>query len=135
MNMNLTLHERYALRNILPAEGSYTLMTRVGELRETLAATRAEKEKFGIKDVLDAEGEPTGDLRWNPEHSTTECEIEIGQHMFDIAVKILKKLDDSEKIGALHVSLFGKFVELPAEKARAAAKKSDDSRPADPSPD
>lgn len=120
--MKLTLHERYALRNILPTEGSYTLMTRVGKLFEALATTEKEKEDFGVKEIVDAAGEPTGALRWNPAHYKTEREIDIGQHMFDIIVKILKKLDDGEKLGPGHVSLFRKFVELPAEEARAAAK-------------
>lgn len=119
--MQLTLQDRYVLKNLLPVEGSYTLMTRVNELRERLEASKAEKEKFGVTDVVDTHGQPTGRLWWDPEKKT-EREIEIGQSMTDVTVKILKKLNDGEKLSGLQVSLFKRFVEIPEAEARAAAK-------------
>ena len=109
--MLLTLHERFAIPTLLPEQGNFLMMKRLRELREALPPTEAEQEEFGFEEVLDDSGEPTGRVRWKKEANDVEREVEIGESMTDLITKTLKKLDEQEKLGPQHVSLYKKFVE------------------------
>jgi hypothetical protein len=113
--MNLTLSERFVLIGILPAEGNFLTMKRLRELREALSPSDAEQKEFGIKEIKDAEGRKTGGLSWDSTHSAIERVIEIGESMTDLIVKVLKKLDDTNKLGLTHLTLYEKFVERKGE--------------------
>lgn len=124
--MKLTVPERFAISALLPTQGNYSRMRRVGELREALTEfTDDEKQKLGVKDVLDDDGEATGHVQWPVKNAKIECEVLISESMTVVIVDTLKKLDDKNEIKGPHVSLFKKFVELPAEEARAAAKEAE----------
>lgn len=117
--MKLTIPERFAIRDLLPTQGNYSRMRQVNALKELLTEfTKEEKKKLGVIDVQDDDGNDTGDMQWPLKSAMEECEVPVGEYMTVVIVGILKKLDEKSELRGSHVSLFQKFVEIPAEKAR-----------------
>lgn len=122
MEFTLTIRERYTLMDLLPTKGNSSQLTRCQELRDALVSTDDEKKDFGLKDLKDQDGYPTGAVRLPPESGKTGRKIPVGQHVFDTIVVIFKKLNDSSTLDAQQLSLYQKFVdpgpEKPADKGK-----------------
>lgn len=113
--MQLTLAERYAMIGVLPVQGNFLTLKRLRELREALGLTEKEKEEFSVKEVLDADGTPTGALTWPPAVSKIEREIEVCPSMNAVIVRTLTELNKNEKLHVSQERLYEKFVEKAAE--------------------
>ncbi len=116
MEIVLTIRQRYTLMELLPTKGNYSQLSRFQELRDVLEPTDVEKQKFGMADIRDEGGYPTGAVRLPPERVKTEREIPVGQHVFDVIVGLLKKLNDSNTLEARQLRLYEKFVDPGPEK-------------------
>ena len=102
--MKLNLPERIEALQLLPEQGSFATLKIVNDLRMSLAPTEEETEKFEIRQ----EG---NQIFWNPKANTIEVDIEMGNKAIDIIKDGLKKLDETEALGARHITLYEKFVE------------------------
>lgn len=110
MELELTLGERFALIGILPAKGNCITLERARELHKRLVPTPTETEKFKITDVVDDDGEPTGDLQWPKGSATVEAKIEIGETMNDAIKATLTELDTKGELTHNTSPLYRKFV-------------------------
>jgi len=134
--MKLNVLDRLLLLNMLPAEGSYTNLKLVREVREGLSFTeeehghlnfKTENEQIKWNDFITTnkatgeklEGDPEFIVKMvakNPDNFETkqavgEKEIKIGEVAKGLIVKELKKLDKEEKLQENHMPLYGKFIE------------------------
>lgn len=103
--MKLTVIERLMLLNVLPAEGDFTTIKLVRQLREELSYTEEEHTllKFrqeGEQTFWDKEGEAKIGVR----------EFPIGEKMNDMIVGVFKKLDEEKKLTEQHFTLYEKFM-------------------------
>lgn len=121
--MKLTLHERYALGGFLPAEGGWVMVRQLRELREALGPSEAERKKFNIRELLDAEGFPTGRVAWNPHVNDDGKEFAIADPIVVAIVASLKKHEGAEKLNVAHATLYEKFVDPGPEKPADDGKK------------
>lgn len=98
--MELTIGERMALLNILPAEGDLTSIKIVRKLRESLSFSEDELKEYKIE-VLDG-----GQVKWD---SNAVKNVKIRAKARSLIVGILHKLDDDGKVVEQLLSLFEKF--------------------------
>lgn len=103
--MELTVLERIALLGVLPAEGNFTTLRIVRQLREALSFTEEDHKKYKFKQNHEA-----GTVVWDTREDTP-VEIQIGEKATDMIVDALKKINDANKLTDQHFSLYEKFVE------------------------
>jgi len=101
--MKLNVMERMALLNILPPEGSITVMKLLRVLKEELSFNDEEHKALGFQ-------EEGGMLRWKQD-ADIKKDIKIGEIMTELIKKELKKLNDEEKLTDAHIDLYEKFIE------------------------
>ena len=129
--MELTVFERLIILNILPAQGNYTTLKTVRELKEALAFDdEAEAldfhEGYRCRECEEPTKKPigelpglchecggglakTGEMFWNPDAEQPK-DIEINSRANRIISDILESLDKEEKLTNDHYSLYQKFV-------------------------
>ena len=91
------------LLNILPPEGSITIMKLMRVLKEELSFNEAENKALDFK-------QEDGMLRWNEDADIVK-DVKIGEIMTELIKKELKTLNDEEKLTDAHVDLYDKFME------------------------
>jgi hypothetical protein len=101
--MKLNIAERLMLLNILPPEGSITMMKLLRVLREELSFNEKENKalEFKQEDTM---------LLWKEDANIVK-DVKIGEIMTELIKKELKKLNDEEKLTEAHIDLYDKFIE------------------------
>jgi len=100
--MELSVLERLMAIGVLPAEGDYTTLKILNQLKLSLSFSEKEYEEFGI--VVDIEKSQT---KWTTDG---DVEIPIGEKATDILVKALKDKNRQKKLSADMMTLYEKFV-------------------------
>ena len=94
--------ERFAVLQLLPAEGSFATLKIVRDLQNILAPNEEEFKEFEIVQ----EGEK---VKWNSK-GTEPKEIKLGEKATDVVKEALEKLDKDKKLKAQHMSIYEKFI-------------------------
>jgi len=100
--MKVSVVERLVLLGMLPQQGNLMTIKIVSRLREELSFDEADHKALQFK-----EKEDTGFVTWKEPYP--EKEIEIGKKATSIIYKLLRELDEEEKLNAQHLSLCDKF--------------------------
>jgi len=103
--MKLGIKERILLLNLLPAQGDFTTMKAIQNLRDGLIFTEDEVGRFGIK-------QDDQRIIWDVAVDE-DVEIVIGPVGNTVVIDALKKLDEEKRLIADHLELWEKFVENP----------------------
>lgn len=101
--MKLNVPERLTLLQVLPQEGNFLTLKIVRDLSEGVGLN---EKAFNEFEITEADGQVT----WN-QKGAEEREIEIGEKATDIIVEALKKLNEANKLGQRHLTLYEKFVD------------------------
>ena len=109
--MKLTLSERIILLGILPAEGDFTTLGILRNLRENLSLTEEENKEHEVMVIPNPKNDGSATYQWKPESAKIEFEIEIGDKAKSIVKEQLLKLDKEKKMLPQHMSLYEKFVQ------------------------
>lgn len=99
--MKLTVLERLMALSILPAEGDFTTLKIVRELREQLSFSEEEHAKLQF--VVDENG-----TKWKAE-AAEEKEFLFPGKAFSLIADALNKLDENKQLTENHCSLYEKF--------------------------
>ena len=91
------------LLNILPPEGSITVMKLLRVLREDLSFNEKEHAALQFKQENDM-------IQWKQDADVVK-DVKIGEIMTELIKKELKKLNDEEKLTDAHIDLYEKFME------------------------
>lgn len=106
--MILTVFERANLLNILPREGDFRTLRMLRKLRESIALTEAEVERY--KPSI-AEGRMTWKTHDDAgEPIPQETEVEVGELAVSVIRDRLIELDKTRKLREEHYTLYEKFV-------------------------
>ena len=106
--MKLSISERYVLLDILPKEGSFVTLKQVKAIRDALAFTDDEVDKFELKETNLPGGQTT--IRWNVAKEEA-VEIPISEKGKKLAFDALTALDLAGKLTSREYSLYELFVE------------------------
>ena len=100
--MELSIKERLMALGALPAEGDYSTLKILNQLRLSLSFSEKEVADWGIE----------SDLEDNRTTWTTDevVEIPIGEKVTDILVASLKKLNREKKLNTDMMTLYEKFI-------------------------
>ena len=101
--MKLNIMDRVTLLGLLPAEGDFTTLKTITQLRESLLPSANEVEDCEIV-------EAGGKITWN-DKGKEDVEIVINKLGSSLVVAELQKLNDEKKLRLDHVSLWEKFIE------------------------
>lgn len=117
MKAMLNVQERYAVINTLPIKGNFANMHAVQSTRKKLELTPEEKERYRV-----VEDFSTGRVVWDLSLGVEEKEFEINDVVAMLLRQELKRLDESNGITPVTLSLFEKFVmEKPKEAVQNAS--------------
>ena len=102
--MLFSMRDRFILLNILPAEGDFTTVKIVHDLRQGLAPS--EKEVKGCK--IRSEN---GQILWDEvaEKKNKHKEVAIGEKAFEIIKEQFKILDEKKKLTVGHIETYMRF--------------------------
>lgn len=100
--MELQISERLVLLSILPAEGDYSTLKIVRELRESLSFNEGEHKKYNLRNE-------EGKIFWNNDAGEPK-EIPIGEKAKDIIVNAFKELSEQKKLRIEYMELYERFV-------------------------
>ena len=103
MKVQLNLGERFALLEILPAEGNFATLKIVRKLREMLSLTEEEIGEYNVK-------QEDNNLMWDADKALLEKEFEFGEFAEKQVTDKLKELDTENKLTERHYSLYEKFI-------------------------
>ncbi|MFC1535737.1 hypothetical protein ACFL4H_00055 [Candidatus Neomarinimicrobiota bacterium] len=104
MKVILTVKERIGVANLLPEQGDITNLRQIRALREDLAFTDEENDKWKIE-------RENMMIRWD-ENLIEEVEKEFSDRMFKVVSRKLKELNKTHKLTEDMISLYEKFVEV-----------------------
>lgn len=96
--------ERFAIVQLLPAEGDLLTMRDVKDLKRSLMPTPGERAEYGIE--VDEKG-----IHWNPLMADNEVEVDFTTPQVALVVNKLRDLKEDKKLREEHVDLWDKFVE------------------------
>lgn len=101
--MKLSVMERIVLLNLLPKEGNFANLKALRTTREALSFNEAENKKLNFQQL------GNGLTTWNVKADSPK-EIVIGEVVTNLIEKELKRLDETNKLQAEHLSVFEKFI-------------------------
>lgn len=111
--MLLTLGERFAILQTLPAQGNLVTLKVIRKLRESLAPSEEEFKEFQIltagQEREDGTTVPEDRIVWN-DKGREPREIEIGEKAKDVIAEAFKKLERDNQLPITHLELYEKFV-------------------------
>ncbi len=111
--MLLTVGERFALLQIVPAQGNVVTLKIIRKLQEVLALSEQEIVEFGIlnggQERPDHSIVPQDRIEWNDKGKEPR-EIEIGEKAKDVIADALKQLDKDKRLPLAYLDLYEKFV-------------------------
>jgi len=105
--MQLSVLERLLVQSLIPTTANFTNLKLIRKAREALSFTEEENKLLVFRH--DGVGADTKTL-WN-DGVVGEREIDLGDTVFGLVVKELKKLDSENKLTSDHFSIYEKFVE------------------------
>jgi hypothetical protein len=101
----LTLSDRFALTAILPAEGSFTELIAIEDLKEKVSIIQKELDKYEIQSL------PNGAIGWSQEKTKgVAFSYDFTDREKEIVKKSLEALDADSKLNASHLNLYKEFV-------------------------
>ena len=113
--MLLSLFERHALLEVLPAQGDFLTLKTIRKLREALSLQEGEDEEYDIRKPGDKLDDGTivgpGLIVWDTVKGAIPKEIPVGERATDIIVAGLKKLNQDQQLTDRYFTLYEKFVE------------------------
>ncbi len=107
-HMKLNVIERIHLLGILPAEGDFTTLRILRDLRAALSFTEQEHKDLGITVIPRPDGQQN--ITWN-QAADTGKEIEIGPRARTIIEATLDGLEKGKRLPATHLELYERFME------------------------
>lgn len=102
MKVNLTIGDRFTILSMLPVEGNFATLKLLRKLREMLSLTQEEINEYEVKQIGDQ-------ITWSNGVKTTE--MIFGDYDSEMVRNTLKNLDDEEKLGEAHYSIYEQFME------------------------
>ena len=142
-SVKLNIGERFGLLGMLPQQGDFVTLKIIRKLRETLAPSDGEAEKYGFVyeyecKVRDDGGKPcgfkvtspvppkcpthgsymeqTGMMFWKPEMSLVEKEIWFGNKAKSIITEVLTRLNDEKRLSFQQATIYEKFIKQDEEE-------------------
>lgn len=104
--IQLTITERIALLNMMPAEGTSNFLVFCKQLRSILEINAADSLKYGLRRI-------GNDITWRPEYNGKVLEIELTEQAHAIMNGWLKQLNNS---GRLPDALCDIYYEITGEE-------------------
>jgi hypothetical protein len=101
--MKLNVMERLIAASLLPAEGSFLNLKLLRVTKESLSFDDSENKKLNFRQ----EGEQ---LLWDDAANILDKDVNIGDIVTAMIVKVLKEMNDKEELKEEHVSLYEKFI-------------------------
>ena len=105
--MELSVHDRLLLLNLLPKEGDLTSIRIVRQLRESLSFSEEDHKTLHMEQFEDEQTHQMM-LRWNQEFPAKE--VSIGPKAQLLIGDQLKALDSAKKLTEEFLSLYDRFV-------------------------
>ena len=106
--MNLSVHERMVLLDILPREGTFVKLRLLKELRTFLGFSEVDIERFKPKETQLEDGR--GRVEWDMSVDQM-TEISISPTQREMIVEALQKMNAEARLTDREYSLYEKFVE------------------------
>ena len=104
--MQLSVHERLRLLEILPKTESYAGVKEV--YRASMLLSLTEEEGTELEVAIDEE---TGRIRMNNDKALKmNADIPIGEYLTNVIRQILKTKDETKDLNIVEMSLFEKFI-------------------------
>lgn len=100
--MRLNILERLMMQGLLPKESNFVTLRIVNKLREDLSFDEDEIKHLGIE----ADGDQ---VRWDPAKGMVVKDVDVGEVATKIIQEALTGLDETSKLTADHLTLYGKF--------------------------
>jgi hypothetical protein len=102
--MELTIHERLKLLELLPAKESYAGVTEIYRTSLLLSLTDDEAKELEVTHV-------EGGIRWNQDKALTmNTDIPIGEYLTNIIRQVLREKDRERELEPAEITLFEKFI-------------------------
>jgi hypothetical protein len=106
--IELTLSDRINLPSILKEEGNYEFLIIKKSIKNKVAVSELELEKYNIKTVSD--GEQKSWITWNKEGAEAKFNYDFSELEKNEIKLALKKLSEDNKLNDVTLSLYEKFV-------------------------
>ena len=117
--MKLTVLQRFKLLNILPAEGNFSTLRIVRELREALSFTEEEHAAFGMEDDREQ-----GVTRWDPSLAR-DREYNFAARARKVIADALGVMDQQGRLTMDLMDLAELFLDAPADDEGLAVRRGD----------
>lgn len=101
--MKLTIQERLLLGGILPQQGNYTTIIAVKEIKDKIAITKEEIEKYQIIFTEQM-------VTWSDEGNAYEIDVDFGKTLQVIINEALQAKNKANELTEQMISLYEKFV-------------------------
>jgi len=101
--MNLNIQERLILGGVLPEKGNYTTMIAVKEIKDKIAITKEEIEKYQIVFTEQM-------VRWSDEGNAYEIDVDLGATLSTVINEALQAKNKANELTEQTISLYEKFV-------------------------
>lgn len=101
--MYLTIQERLILGGVLPQQGNYTTMIAVKEIKDMIAITKEEIEKYQIIFTEQM-------VTWSEEGNDYEIYVDLGATLSVVINEALQAKNKANELTEQMVSLYEKFV-------------------------
>ena len=102
--MKLNVHERLLLLNFLPKEGNLEDVKCLKELSAEVGFSKEDAEKIDLK-----KGAESNLYTWDVKKEE-EKEVKLSENSVKLVEKVLKKLNDENKLQVQFISVYEKFV-------------------------
>lgn len=95
--MNLKIRDRILFEQLFPQQGNLIEQIMVREIAKKIRLSPAEIEKVELRDVLDKDNNPTGNVVWNLEKDTGK-EVVFSESEIEFLKKQIRRLDETNQI-------------------------------------
>lgn len=107
--MRLTIAERMSLLDILPLQGNVVTLRMVMSLREKVALTEEEIDKWQIKQVRNEGGGVL--VQWAPEFDKTRVDIPMSDHEKGVVTREITQRESKSQLTVSALPLYNYFVD------------------------
>jgi len=95
--VNLKIRDRILFEQLFPQQGNLIEQIMVREIAKKIRLSPAEIEKVELRDVLDKDNNPTGNVVWNLEKDTGK-EVVFSESEIEFLKKQIRRLDETNQI-------------------------------------
>lgn len=106
--MKLTILERLVLGGILPQRNNYTTMVAINEIKDKIAITTKEIEKY---EIISGDQQTT----WSKEGESYQIDVDFGKTLSTVINEALQEKSKNKELTHEMISLYEKFVIPPPE--------------------